>query len=196
MGLEAIVDAIASESDLRVTEIRTDAETRSNGLLVEAREAGAIDQDHWAHARDEEAARVSARIVNRGQLVADRLLAQAREDLFQETLDRLHAKLGEVVASPAYDAVLRALYVEAAEAVPDPDATVLVRKADQDLMERLLVGAGRVDGSLECSGGVDLETTDGLAVRNTLDARVTRSQQELRHLAVQMIPDLVTGVVP
>lgn len=195
MGLEAIVAAIASEADLRVAEIRTVAETRSNELLVEARKAGAVDQDHWARARDEEAARAGARIVNRGQLEADRLLAQAREDLFQEALDRLHAKLGEVVVGPTYEAVLGALYVEAAEAVPDTDATVLVRKADQDVMERLQVGVGRVDGSLDCSGGVDLETTDGRAVRNTLDARVTRSQQELRHLAVHMIPDLVTGVV-
>ncbi len=94
------------------------------------------------------------------------------------------------MTSPDYEQTLGALYREASAVVPDDDAMVLVRKADEPLMRRLVGGAASVEGSLTCLGGVDIEAPDGRGVRNTLDSRLARSEPELRHLAVQMIPEL------
>ncbi|MBK5268143.1 MAG: hypothetical protein JJE47_11990, partial [Acidimicrobiia bacterium] len=82
---------------------------------------------------------------------------------------------------------------EAVAIVGDDDATVLVREADRLLMKELIgnrVDPERVEGSLVCLGGVDIEAEDGRAVRNTFDSRLARSERELRHLAVRLIPDL------
>jgi vacuolar-type H+-ATPase subunit E/Vma4 len=192
MGLDAIIDAIAAEAESHRAEIRAETDARVDEILRRARAGAAEDQDRLEHARDEEAQRASARIKNRAQLEADRQLARARELLFQESLDRLRDRLTDIVAGPGYEEILLALYSEAASVVPDDDATILVRAADRRSAEGMVTtGAtvSRIDASLQCTGGVDIEAKDGRAVRNTLDARLRRCESELRHLAVQLIAD-------
>lgn len=200
MGLDAIVGAIASEAEARVAAIETETDAQVGRILDAAHDAADLDLARLRHARDEAAQRATARIVNRALLEADRQLSLVREGLFQQALDRLRSRLEVLVASPRYAEVLGALYTEAATVVADDDAVVLVRPDDQELIERLgeeRLGKGQIEGSLRCLGGVDIVAKDGRAVRNTLDARLARSERELRHVAVQTIPELARiGVEP
>jgi len=194
MGVEAIVSAIAAEADARVAEIRAQTQARVERILGDAAAAADADRARLESERDEEAEQAAARIVNRALLEADRQMADAREHLFQDALARLRDRLADVTDGPGYPATLGALYTEAVAIVGDDDVTVLVREADQLLMKELTgdrVDAEHVEGSLVCLGGVDIEADDGRAVRNTFDSRLARSERELRHLAVRLIPDLV-----
>ncbi len=193
MGVEAIVSAIAAEADARVAEIRAQTQARVERILGEAAAAADADRARLESERDEEAEQATARIVNRALLEADRQIADVREHLFQDALARLRDRLVDITDGSRYQVTLGALYAEAVAIVGDDDATVLVREADRVLMKELTgdrVDSGHVEGSLVCLGGVDIEAADGRAVRNTFDSRVARSERELRHLAVRLIPDL------
>lgn len=196
MGLEAIVSAIAAEAATQVAEMRAGAERQVAELLEEARTRADLERHEREVGRDADAERARARIVNRAHLEADRRMAEAREQLFQEALVRLHHRLEELAAGPAYPDILRRLLSEATAVLHDDSLTIRVRTTDGPAMHQIvaetLMHAG-VDPSLECLGGLDLETADGRAVRNTVDARLARSERQLRLTAVEVIPELATG---
>ena len=195
MGLDAIVSAIASEAAAQVERTKAAAEVRVAEILDEAGSRAEAERTAWAAERDDEAERAAARITNRARLEADRHLAQAREDLFQQALVRLRSRLEAIVAGPEYERILVALYEEAITALREADATILVRASDRERIERIVADHGRddrVSGSLVCAGGVDAEAGDGRAARNTIDARLHSSERQLRHLAVQSIPEFAT----
>ncbi len=196
MGLEAIVSAIAAEAATQVAEIRAGAERHVAELLDEARIRADLERRKREVGRDADAERARARIVNRAHLEADRLLAEDREEMFQEALVRLHHRLEEVAAGDEYPDILRRLLAEATAVLHDEGLTIRVRATDGPAMQRIVAEnsmQAAVDPSLECLGGLDLETPDGRAVRNTVDARLVRAERQLRLTAVEVIPELATG---
>lgn len=196
MGLEAIVSAIAAEAATQVAEIRAGAERQVAELLDEARIRADLERREREVGRDAAAERARARIVNRAHLEADRLLAEAREEMFQEALVRLHRRLEEVAAGDEYPDILRRLLAEATAVLHDEGLTIRVRASDGPAMQRIVAEnsmQSAVDPSLECLGGLDLETADGRAVRNTVAARLVRAERQLRLTAVEVIPELATG---
>ena len=196
MGLEAIVSAIAAEAATQVAEIRAGAERQVAELLDEARIRADLERRERKVGRDAAAERARARIVNRAHLEADRLLAEAREEMFQEALVRLHRRLEEVAAGDEYPDILRRLLAEATAVLHDEGLTIRVRATDGPAMQRIVAEnsmQSAVDPSLECLGGLDLETADGRAVRNTVAARLVRAERQLRLTAVEVIPELATG---
>ncbi len=196
MGLEAIVSAIAAEAATQVAEIRAGAERQVAELLDEARIRADLERREREVGRDAAAERARARIVNRAHLEADRLLAEAREEMFQEALVRLHRRLEEVAAGDEYPDILRRLLAEATAVLHDEGLTIRVRATDGPAMQRIVAEnsmQSAVDPSLECLGGLDLETADGRAVRNTVAARLVRAERQLRLTAVEVIPELATG---
>ncbi len=193
MGLETIVGAIADEADAEVSEIRSEADVQVARIRADAAERAAEERDRWSRSRDEEADRVVAGIVNRARLHADRKVADAREELFQEALGRLREEVIDVVEKGDYARVFRGLYDEALKVIPDPDATVLVRPADAHRASEVVRGrgaTGEILSVLDCLGGLDIEAVDGRSVRNTLDARLAQSERRLRRLAVELVPQL------
>lgn len=200
MGVETIVEAIASEASAQIADIRADRDRRVAAIVEDARNRADAERRRWAASRDEEAERKRSGIVNRARLEADRCLADLREALFQSALARLEELLGELTTQPRYERVLEALYQEAVVVVPDTDAAVLVRSEDRDLAERLIAdraAAGTVEATLSCIGGLDVEADDGRCVRNTLDSRLRQSEGSLRGLAVATIPEFAgSGMAP
>ena len=165
-------------------------------ILTEARARALEEQALWESSRAEETALAVAGIVNRARLEADRKVADAREDVFQEALGRLAGRIRHTVAGPDYPGIFRALHTEAVAIVPDRDATLVVRPADVELAERLARdrgGASAVRGLLDCIGGLDVEADDGRSVRNTIDSRLLQSERRLRRLAVQVIPQMAAS---
>lgn len=190
MALDLILEAIRAEADAEATAIRSAASSRAEQILEEAEERGAVERRRWAESRDAEAARASEGIVNRARLEAYRRLAMVREDLFCSALERLRIRLGSLTAESSYRSVLHTLYEEATAVVPDHDAVVLVRPGDEDLMQEIARGSPLpLDPTLDCVGGLDIVARDGRAVRNTLDARLSRSDGRLRQLALEVIPE-------
>lgn len=195
MALEAILEAIREEAEAEAAEVGSAAASRVEKILEEADERAAAEKRRWAESRDGEAAQKSEGIVNRARLEADRRLAAAREDLFGSALERLRARLGSLTAEPVYQRILEMLYEEAATVVPDDDAVVMVRPADEGAMGEITRRHGvapPIDPSLDCLGGLDIVARDGRAVRNTLDARLARSDRRLRQLAIEAIPEFAS----
>ena len=195
MALESILEAIRAEAEAEATEIRSAASSRAHQILQEAEERAADERRRWAESRDGEAARAAEGIVNRAALEADRSLAMAREELFGAALDRLRVRLGALTTDPGYRSILEALYEEAASVVGDHDAVVMVRAEDEDLMREIAERRGpspTLDPTLDCVGGLDIVARDGRAVRNTLDARLSRSDRHLRKLALEVIPEFAS----
>ena len=196
MALETIVTAIAAEADAEVRRITEEASRRVEAILTEARARSDEEQAHWAESRAEETSQAVDGIVNRARLDSDRKVADAREALFQEALDRLADRIDDAVNGSAYQGIFRALHAEATTVVPDPDATILVRPADVELAEQVAQGRnarGAVNGVLDCIGGLDIESEDGRTVRNTIDSRLLQAERRLRRLAVQAIPEMASA---
>lgn len=196
MALETILAAIADEAETEVERIADEASRRVDTILADADDRARDEQVRWEGSRDEETKQAVAGIVNRAQLEADRRVADAREDLFQEALGRLIDRIHEAVAGPDYPAIFRALLTEAGSVVPDQDAAILVRPADVELAELVARErgiTGTVKGVLDCVGGLDVETGDGRSVRNTIDSRLLRSERPMRRLAVQVVPEMASG---
>jgi vacuolar-type H+-ATPase subunit E/Vma4 len=192
MGVETIVEAIGSEAAEQIAAIESECDRTVARIAQEAATRADGERRKWAGSRDEEAERKRSGIVNRARLDADRHLAEVREELFQQALARVTGMLEELTAEPRYEAIFRALYEEAIAIVPDEDARVLVRPEDRELAEHLIAergGAGTVDATRSCIGGLDVETADGRCVRNTFDSRLGLSERELRRLAVATIPE-------
>jgi vacuolar-type H+-ATPase subunit E/Vma4 len=192
MGVETIVEAIGSEAAAQIAAIESECDRTVDRIARETKNRADGERRKWAGSRDEEAERKRAGIVNRARLEADRRLAEVREELFQQALTRVAGMLGELADGSGYEAILRALCQEAIAIVPDEDATVLVRPEDRELAEHLIGergGAGTVDATRSCIGGLDVETADGRCVRNTFDSRLALSERELRRLAVATIPE-------
>ncbi len=192
MGVETIVEAIGSEAEAQLADIRSERDRRVERIAEEAEARADAERQKWAVSRDEEAERKRAGIVNRARLEADRRLAEVREELFQDALSRLEVMLKALTEQPRYEDIFAALYREAVAIVPDRDATVLVRPEDRELAERLVAerdGAVQVNATLSCIGGLDVETPDGRSVRNTLDRRLAQSERGFRKLAVATVPD-------
>lgn len=197
MGVEAIVEAIGSEGEGERARIRSEAEERIARITADAEERSEAEMHRLETARDDEAARAAAAIVNRARLQADRELASIRESLFQEALGRLRRLLADEVAGPRYEEIMTLLYDEAVDVLDAAEAMVLVRPEDLELMSRIVDAAGHahsIDASLSCIGGLDIEAADGRSVRNTIDARLARSDRRLRRLSVEMIPELAARV--
>lgn len=195
MPLESIIEAIGAEADAEAAEIRSAAASRVEQILKDAEERADAERRRWEESRDEEAAQASEAIVNRARLEADRRLAAAREDLFQAALVRLRTRIGPLVGGPGYRPILRALWEEAVAVVPDHDAVVMVRPQDESLIREIagLDGvAPPLDPTLDCAGGLDIVAGDGRAVRNTIDARLSRSERHLRKLAIGVIPEFAS----
>lgn len=195
MALESILGAIRAEAEAEAAEIRSAASARVEQILEEAEDRAAGERRRWAESRDAEAARAAEGIVNRAALEADRRLAMAREELFCSALERLRNRLGALTAEPGYRTILQALHEEAATVVPDHDAVVMVRPEDEDLMREIARRRGpspELDPTLDCVGGLDIVARDGRAVRNTLDARLARSDRGLRKLALEVIPEFAS----
>lgn len=195
MALESILEAIRAEAEAEAAEIRSTASSRVHQILQVAEERAADERRRWAESRDEEAARATEGIVNRAALEADRRLAMAREELFGAALERLRNRLGALTAEPGYRTILEALYEEAASVVADHDAVVMVRPEDEELMREIAGRRGAspaLDPTLDCAGGLDIVARDGRAVRNTLDARLSRSDRHLRKLALEVLPEFAS----
>jgi vacuolar-type H+-ATPase subunit E/Vma4 len=182
MALDDLLSAMRAEAEAEIARMENESRQQAAGILADAeREAGELVEEHLRRARAELATeRVRRRALAR--LATDRERAAAREELFAELMDELRRRLAALRADEDYRSLLAELLRESRTALPgarrlcvDPRDETLAR----GLVTELAAGL-EVRPELTTSAGLDLETDDGRRVRNTVEARLSAAEPELR----------------
>lgn len=196
MALADILAAIRHETEEEIVRIGSAAKDEIAAIEADADAAAMAAQGQASHANDHVAKASEDRIRNRAQLGANRRLREAEEQVFHKALERVRARLDDLVATDRYRLVMGSLVAESREVLPS--AMILrVAQADVDLAKSV-VEAGQfadciVEATLEDGRGIELSTNDGRLVRNTLEVRVARAEPHLRRLLAREVPEI--GIV-
>ena len=196
MSLDAILAAIEEEASGTVDALLSDARKRAAAATSTAATRADAERLRLSASRDAAAELAASRTINQARLTADRALRAAQEGLYQTALDRARVRLAKVRATPGYERIFRTLLTEAQAALTDAD-TVSIDPRDRALAAAALEEThteAAIDASLETWGGVEVRTTDGRVVKNTLEARLYKADPALRQIAVSMCPELVRGM--
>jgi V/A-type H+/Na+-transporting ATPase subunit E len=184
VALEQLLAGLESEALAAAALAEEQAREEAASIIEAARfEARAIE-DHATRSGEHEMAMEAARRRAQARIGAAAALRDAREECFALLLADVRARLTLLRSSDSYRSVLRSLIVESLEALP---AAVVLRvdARDEGLTTRMLAELGRVlevRAELETSGGVDVSSADGRAVRNTFEERLANAEPELRIL--------------
>ena len=194
MALGDILAAIRSEADAEISRIRAETADQVAAILDRARAEAKSAEEAATASLDDDAAQQRARIVNRADLVVERRLRAAAEEIYVEMRDEVSLRLAQERDAPDYQDLFRRLFDECRAVFPDA-RIVRVDPADEDLAFRMLaeieVEGFSIDPSLASMGGLELVTEDRRrSVRNTLEARTERADRLLRSLAGTMVPAL------
>jgi V/A-type H+/Na+-transporting ATPase subunit E len=193
MALPEILRTIHEDAEQEARRIGAAAHAEAEAILA------------GAHARvDDESEQLSREVQIQADLLdrheraraeseAARRVRNARGEVANAVLARLTERLATFRESPSYPRVLRALFEEAREMLPD--ATVVrADPRDAALLESLVTPPLRLDATLRADGGVQLLTDDGRSVHNTLGARRLAADAQLRRAIGQALRR--SGVVP
>lgn len=196
MAIEDILSAIEAEAEAEASRIIADAQHQAGEILDQARNEVEGEAERFSHARDDEAAAATRRVISRAHLDAARTRRDARETIYHRALDQAAESLKRLRDRTEYRDVLGRLLEEALAVAPDTK-TVWVGEADVDLARDLLdaIGSrGEVKPGEVAWGGVVL-TADGQTVYNDLSSRLERADDHLRYIAADIFPEL-RGVEP
>lgn len=177
MPLADLLSAIEAEAAEELERLDRESQEEAAAILGRARaEATALEAELAAAA--EPAARAEAeRIRAAARLESAATLRGAREEAFAATLEGVRRRLAAVRESPRYPELFASLLEESRRALPGA-AVLRVDPRDEGLA-RELAGDLRVEATLSCWGGHELEG-DERRVRNTLEHRLESAMPILR----------------
>lgn len=184
MALEELLAGLESEAKAAAARANEQARDEASRIIEAAWvEARAIEDDA-ARSEEHEIVIEAVRRRARARIAAAAALREAREECFGLLLAEVRARLELLRSSDSYRSVMRSLIVESLEALPSA-AVLRVDARDEVLAARMLAELGHVldvRAELETSGGVDVSSADGRAVRNTFEERLANVEPELRML--------------
>lgn len=193
MALGDILGAIREESEGEIRRVSEAAAARVTEVHERAQREAAAIEDQETHARDRAGSKAADRIVNQARLDADRMLREAREEIFRKAMDGAAARLEVIRTEASYGELLDRLLDESRAVLPtarvvkiDPRDTAFVSNR---LRERGVAGF-QVESDLETWGGLELWSDDGRRVTNTLESRMHKATPHIRSLAAEVIPEL------
>lgn len=189
MGLQDILETIRSEAEETVSDLEARARAESDQILESAREKAEEEERRLSLSQDDRIRGERARALSGSHLEAARARRNAREEVFQKSIEAVRLRLGTVRESDRYESLMASLLDEAIAALPE--ATVLrVDPADVAVMRRVL---GSRDLQIETEwtelGGL-VVAAPGRTVDNRLATRLERAENHLRYLAGEIIPEL------
>lgn len=189
MGLQDILETIRSEAEETVSDLEARARAESDQILESAREKAEEEERRLSLSQDDRIRGERARALSGSHLEAARARRNAREEVFQKSIEAVRLRLGTVRESDRYESLMASLLDEAIAALPE--ATVLrVDPADVAVMRRVL---GSRDLQIETEGtelGGLVVAAPGRTVDNRLATRLERAENHLRYLAGEIIPEL------
>ena len=192
MALEDILRAIELEAEEERGQILAEAERDIEAIAEGVREDAARIQAEVRRDRRERELVETQRIILRARADADRRMRACREDIYVRALDRARSRLGAIRTSPAYPSVFRSLLDEALASLA---AAEVVQVDPRDVAIVAEIGSGCspplcVASDIETWGGVVVGTSDGRAVRNTLEERLERADPFLRSIVASIVPGM------
>lgn len=189
MGLQDILETIRSEAEETVSDLEARARAESDQILESAREKAEEEERRLSLSQDDRIRGERARALSGSHLEAARARRNAREEVFQKSIEAVRLRLGTVRESDRYESLMASLLDEAIAALRE--ATVLrVDPADVAVMRRVL---GSRDLQIETEGtelGGLVVAAPGRTVDNRLATRLERAENHLRYLAGEIIPEL------
>jgi vacuolar-type H+-ATPase subunit E/Vma4 len=190
VGLEDILAAIRADTDAEIVAVLERARDEVSSIEAQAGIDGETAAEAIMEAAEEAARHEADRIVVHARSTAERRLADAVEDEYQQALARLKELLAELRRTPRYRAVLQVLLEEALHRLPDV-TVVSVDAADGSLIDELLrIRDGpmpNIDTSVTSIGGATVSTGDGRSVHNTFETRIQRADGLMRAIAGQYL---------
>ncbi len=190
MALDDIIEAIERETAEEIAAIEAAAQRRAAEIRARGAAEAAEIEAEAASARASEAEMGADRIRNRARRDAERQLQTARNAIVAELFDGVRHRLAGLRGSQGYDEALVQLVVEARAALPE--ATVLrVGTADEALAHALFGDHDvQIVADLDTWCGGRVECSDGRAVDNTIEQRLTRADPHMRRLVLELMPEL------
>jgi vacuolar-type H+-ATPase subunit E/Vma4 len=186
--VELLCRAVSGEGDQKAGLILAEAEAAAAGIVAEARERVENEQASELLARRSAAYAEAKRIVDSAELEARKRIMSFREQIIQEILEALQARLKEFRKEPAYGDFLMSALREGIEHLPGKaflvelnaqDMEWVAEKARDWAQQQSLAVALKPSASTD--GGLRVYTDDQrLLYDNSLSARLKRSENDIR----------------
>jgi V/A-type H+/Na+-transporting ATPase subunit E len=184
VALEELLAALVAEAAEESARGDRLAREEAARIVAAARiEAQAIEEEA-AHTDEAELALIAERQLAHARAAAAAALRSAREEVFGALLSELRARVAGLRSSARYRSVVRSLVLESIAALPAANL-LRVDPRDEALVSEITAELGlaiEVSAELEVLGGIEVSSSDGRTVRNTLEERMTNAEPALRIL--------------
>ena len=200
MGLQAILEAIATAGEIEANKIQEHAAIQAREILANAMYEGDQARQEACAATSAPANRERAKILHDARLEALQIIGNIREELTEIALKKIRQELKDVRARADYPHLLQQWIAEVLSdlTVIDPIAVesvlngkesncqVLIEADPRDriLIESIIEGFKldpEIRYTLDCWGGIIARTTDDRIIAiNTVESRLERALLSLR----------------
>ncbi len=179
MGIEKLTSSLLTEANSQASELVKSAEWHVEQMISEERAKDKnLMKDAEAEISDILKSQRNERIAW-ARLEVKRILAEAREDAINNTLEDFFSQLKSARSSKEYKQFLKTSIRGAVNDLGGQKLIVHVVKGDAKLVEK--IPNARIIEDLQGFGGVIVETTDGkMRVNMTLETLVESRKDELR----------------
>ncbi len=186
MGLEQLCAEIESRSHTQALAAIKVAHEEAKRILDNAHAQGERTLEAArAEAQAFSSAEASSRLTS-CQLEASRHLIESREEAVRQCLDQVWAWYAQSPRRAGYAAKLKGWAQKALDELDAPGAVLRANEADSEILRSADFKVSKK--TLECAGGVRVETSDGrIAVDYTLESQFERKREELLHLIHQKL---------
>lgn len=183
MALKDMLEVIEEDGKQRCADIVSQAEKNAEMIVREARVEG-------EEIRQQEIEKIRSVILvdriktlNEARMAVKREMAQAKEEVIQETFRQAYSEIQEFRATPKYNQAFEKLMAEVLSEV-EGKILVSVEKKDEDLARQYLNRSGIqyefADG-MNSSGGLRVSTMDGrISLTNTFGVRMEKAKKLLK----------------
>ncbi len=188
MSTSSLLETMTREVEHKCARILDSAREEEACLLAAAREGVVRRRDKAVRAAETELAKMAQHARERAEAEAEMVVLTTKDTITDEILASVAEKLGRIVPTPEFPAILEALLAEALLDAPGAEV-VLAPTAHVDHCRDWLAANGH--GKLEVQGRDSL--VDGIAlqdracrfrVTNTLSARLVNQEGRLRKLCI------------
>jgi vacuolar-type H+-ATPase subunit E/Vma4 len=189
LSAQALLENLRAAARGQIEQIEENGRQRAERIVSAARAEAEAQKERILSDGRAKLNRTQALIEQRAIIRALQIHADARQSLIEEALQKARNSFDALRARQDYPAIFEMLVIEALDALrpsllPGQHAILRVDPRDMDLCQTVIENLAQlpeVRADLQCYGGCETETEDGLVtVRNTINARFERAQPAVR----------------
>ncbi|MDI6718256.1 MAG: V-type ATP synthase subunit E family protein [Methanomicrobiales archaeon] len=187
MSVEKIIGKIQADAASRAAAVEREAAAEAEAIRRREREAAENEYARMVEGGRREARATADRILSAAAVDARRRIGEERSAIVQECLDAARARFPEIVASPAYPALLLRLIGDGIRHLAEAEAVILVHPRDLPLARSIAASipgtAAEVvpaaDGSISSGGAIIRSRNGKREVNQTFEVRLQRERPTL-----------------